>query len=116
MGHLIQVSCKNLLLLLPGNLFYIATAMQMWFWWDVVNVINFVVSRLAFFAAPVVYCRNPSHSLNAVICIRFYDGIEVDVAKGKARDFVEKYATTNVENAEAKRMLAIVCFDTDAKI
>ena len=38
----------------------------------------------------------------------------VDVAKEKAKDFVEKYAASAANNG--KRMLAVVCFDTDAKI
>jgi len=38
----------------------------------------------------------------------------VDIAKAKAIEFVEKYAASATNGA--KRMLAVVCFDTDAKI
>lgn len=39
----------------------------------------------------------------------------VDVAKAKALEFTEQYAESTNSDAE-KRMLAVVCFDTDAKI
>jgi len=38
----------------------------------------------------------------------------VDVAKAKAVEFVNEYAASGSE--DAKRMLAVVCFDTDAKV
>jgi len=39
----------------------------------------------------------------------------VDVAKAKATDFVNQFASSATE-PDVKRMLAVVCFDTDAKI
>lgn len=39
----------------------------------------------------------------------------VNVAKAKALDFVNQYASSTTDPA-AKRMLAVVCFDTDAKV